>query len=191
MQCHLRRRSAGPGSKNIPARPASDWSVAREVFYLRGVDHAAVDASFCAGLEVPSSYQACNTAECHTSPFTWTVQGWGACDATCGGGVARRTVVCQAKNSTVDPSEAECANLTKAYVPLERPCNTQVSGSNRIRIVGNTIKRKTPNAQDTNDRDTTVLESNTNRTAYSEPQSTNEALVTTQDMNRRNGSLMY
>ena len=99
----------------------------REVVCLRGVDHAIMDASACAGLETPISVRACNLAECQPSAYSWAAQEWGACDATCGGGTKHRVVVCQRKNGTADTSEAACASVPKDYVPTHTPCNTKVS----------------------------------------------------------------
>eukprot|EP00959_Pyramimonas_sp_CCMP1952_P044665 933110-Pyramimonas_sp.AAC.1 len=90
---------------------------AREVFCQLSADHSVVDVSFCAGQEEPTSYLTCNTGACHRSPFSWMASAWGACNATCGGGVAFRDVACQTANGTADPSKEACSNLPKEYVP--------------------------------------------------------------------------
>uniref|UniRef100_S4R6C5 Ig-like domain-containing protein n=1 Tax=Petromyzon marinus TaxID=7757 RepID=S4R6C5_PETMA len=61
-------------------------------------DLEEVDASLCQGLPKPSlaAPQRCNRRDC---PPSWSVEEWGTCSRSCGGGMRLRHVTCQMLSS--------------------------------------------------------------------------------------------
>lgn len=75
--------------------------------------------SLCDTSTKPASTQVCGLTACIAN-FTWTASLWGACSASCGGGVQTRTLTCKDSASNV-VLDGFCTSKPAA----ERPCNTQ------------------------------------------------------------------
>ena len=73
----------------------------------------AASGSACANVERPADVRPCNTAPCETT--LWEVEGWGQCDAKCGGR-RRRTATCKCAICTV----LTCLGRTHLYVSICR-----------------------------------------------------------------------
>jgi len=72
----------------------------------------------------PSTTQSCNTQPC---TYTWSVENWGTCSASCGGGVQTRIVTCKSDATGLSVSDSLCSSSSK---PLAvQSCNTQACSS--------------------------------------------------------------
>ncbi|XP_041971374.1 protein madd-4 isoform X2 [Aricia agestis] len=92
---------------------------------LTGLD---APEELCDGSGKPASAVVrCNT---HPCPFKWYVGEWGACSATCGGGVRERRVLCarSANLSRADTYDPETSSEPGCVSPAPRstqPCNDE------------------------------------------------------------------
>jgi hypothetical protein len=81
-------------------------------------DGVAVDGTFCTGSK-PATAQACNVEACAVDH--WVTGGFGACSATCGGGIQTESVTCQdSSGNTVSNN-----NCTGAAPASAQTCNPQ------------------------------------------------------------------
>jgi hypothetical protein len=84
---------------------------------------AAPEASCAAGTK-PAAAEDCNGVCSGSGGKYEATTGWGACSATCGGGVSTRTVSCMVAG--VEAPATSCADVPAASRPASsRTCNTQ------------------------------------------------------------------
>ena len=73
---------------------------------------------------VPQVYVKAGGAWRALYSYSWAVGGWGACSASCGGGVQYRTVTC-ARNDGVTVADEVCSKLDGAKPATSQACSTQ------------------------------------------------------------------
>ena len=81
---------------------------------------APVATSLCDAAAQPTELRLCNRQPCAQPIYQYSA--WGACNAACGGGTARRNATCMSAGGTLASSATLCDDID--LEPLEQPCNT-------------------------------------------------------------------
>jgi len=99
---------------------------------VSSASQTVVSSSLCAPLAaVPATTQSCYAGVCAGSSFSYYMSPFGACSASCGPGVATRTVLCYDSNGNsvgMSNCESESPNVPSTTTACDaRPCSSYVT----------------------------------------------------------------